>query len=299
MFIISVAAELAGVHPQTLRIYERKGLVRPQRTSGNTRRYSQADIDRLLAIQELTDAGVNLAGVKRIIELRAEVDALQRRGARSCGPSSPTGARSRCRAGARTRSCRSQRVRGAVGGPAVTRLAGERVTLRPYRDDEADDPGGDVGRRRVVRAQGHGPRELAERVRERIRRSGSFTEGVVIFAIEAEGRLVGEVQARQPVNGLPPGVFELGIELFDDADRGRGLGAEAIVAITRHLFDDEAAHRVQLSTDVDNAAMRTGGRAARLHLRRRAARRSCRARRPARLRDVRDHERDDDDRTAR
>lgn len=78
LFIISVAAELAGVHPQTLRIYERKGLVRPQRTSGNTRRYSQADIERLLVIQELTEAGVNLAGVKRIIELRAEVDALHR-----------------------------------------------------------------------------------------------------------------------------------------------------------------------------------------------------------------------------
>ena len=77
VFIISVAAELAGVHPQTLRIYERKGLVRPKRTSGNTRRYSQADIDRLLAIQELTEEGVNLAGVKRIIELRAEVDALR------------------------------------------------------------------------------------------------------------------------------------------------------------------------------------------------------------------------------
>jgi len=78
LFIISVAAELAGVHPQTLRIYERKGLVRPKRTSGNTRRYSQADIDRLLAIQELTDAGVNLAGVKRIMELRAEVEELHR-----------------------------------------------------------------------------------------------------------------------------------------------------------------------------------------------------------------------------
>jgi MerR family transcriptional regulator/heat shock protein HspR len=77
VFIISVAAELAGVHPQTLRIYERKGLVRPERTSGNTRRYSQADIDRLLAIQELTDEGVNLAGVKRIIDLRAEVEALR------------------------------------------------------------------------------------------------------------------------------------------------------------------------------------------------------------------------------
>ena len=79
VFIISVAAELAGVHPQTLRIYERKGLVRPERTSGNTRRYSQADIEVLLAIQALTDEGVNLAGVKRIMELQSEVDALHRK----------------------------------------------------------------------------------------------------------------------------------------------------------------------------------------------------------------------------
>ena len=78
VFIISVAAELAGVHPQTLRIYERKGLVRPKRTSGNTRRYSQADVDRLLEIQALTDEGVNLAGVKRIMELRAEIERLHR-----------------------------------------------------------------------------------------------------------------------------------------------------------------------------------------------------------------------------
>jgi MerR family transcriptional regulator/heat shock protein HspR len=79
VYIISVAAEMAGVHPQTLRIYERKGLVRPQRTSGNTRRYSDEDIDRLQTIQALTDAGINLAGVKRIIELQAEIDGLRRR----------------------------------------------------------------------------------------------------------------------------------------------------------------------------------------------------------------------------
>ena len=78
VYIISVAAELAGVHPQTLRIYERKGLVRPQRTSGNTRRYSEADIARLRAIQELTDEGINLAGVKRIMAMRAEIDQLHR-----------------------------------------------------------------------------------------------------------------------------------------------------------------------------------------------------------------------------
>jgi MerR family transcriptional regulator/heat shock protein HspR len=82
VYVISVAAELAGVHPQTLRIYERKGLLRPKRTSGNTRRYSQRDIDLLRAIQDLTQArGVNLAGVKMIIELQAELEALRSRAA--------------------------------------------------------------------------------------------------------------------------------------------------------------------------------------------------------------------------
>jgi MerR family transcriptional regulator/heat shock protein HspR len=78
VYIISVAAELAGVHPQTLRIYERKGLLRPARTSGNTRRYSERDIERLREIQELTQAGVNLAGVKLIMELQAAIDRAQR-----------------------------------------------------------------------------------------------------------------------------------------------------------------------------------------------------------------------------
>ena len=77
VYIISVAAELAGVHPQTLRIYERKGLLTPQRTRGNTRRYSDADIARLRAIQTLTDQGVNLAGVKMIMELRTEIQQLR------------------------------------------------------------------------------------------------------------------------------------------------------------------------------------------------------------------------------
>jgi MerR family transcriptional regulator/heat shock protein HspR len=78
VYIISVAAELAGVHPQTLRIYERKGLLRPARTAGNTRRYSERDIDRLKEIQDLTNRGVNLAGVKLVMELQAEVDRSRR-----------------------------------------------------------------------------------------------------------------------------------------------------------------------------------------------------------------------------
>jgi MerR family transcriptional regulator/heat shock protein HspR len=73
IYIISVAAELAGVHPQTLRVYERKGLVQPQRTQGNTRRYSEHDIERLRRIQELTQEGLNLAGVIRVMELDSEV----------------------------------------------------------------------------------------------------------------------------------------------------------------------------------------------------------------------------------
>jgi MerR family transcriptional regulator/heat shock protein HspR len=79
VYIISVAAELAGVHPQTLRIYERKGLVRPHRTSGNTRRYSEADIGRLRRIQGLTHEGVNLAGAKRILALEEELQRLRTR----------------------------------------------------------------------------------------------------------------------------------------------------------------------------------------------------------------------------
>ena len=73
VYVISVAAELAGVHPQTLRIYERKGLVDPARTEGGSRRYSDADINQLRRIQELTNDGLNLAGVKRVLELEAMV----------------------------------------------------------------------------------------------------------------------------------------------------------------------------------------------------------------------------------
>lgn len=76
VYIISVAAELAGVHPQTLRIYERKGLVDPARTGGGSRRYSDADIDQLRKIQDLTNEGLNLAGVKRVLVLEAKVAQL-------------------------------------------------------------------------------------------------------------------------------------------------------------------------------------------------------------------------------
>jgi MerR family transcriptional regulator/heat shock protein HspR len=77
VYVISVAAELSGVHPQTLRIYERKGLLDPARTVGGSRRYSEGDIERLRRIQELTASGLNLEGVKRVIELEDENERLR------------------------------------------------------------------------------------------------------------------------------------------------------------------------------------------------------------------------------
>ncbi len=77
VYVISVAAELAGVHPQTLRIYERKGLLDPARTGGGNRRYSEADIAHLRRIQELTAAGLNLEGVRQVMALEAEIVRLR------------------------------------------------------------------------------------------------------------------------------------------------------------------------------------------------------------------------------
>ena len=79
-YMISVAAELVGMHPQTLRIYENKGLIRPKRTAGNTRLYSEADLDRLRLIQRLTnELGLNLAGVEHVLRLQDELTRMHRR----------------------------------------------------------------------------------------------------------------------------------------------------------------------------------------------------------------------------
>jgi MerR family transcriptional regulator, heat shock protein HspR len=77
VYVISVAAELAGMHPQTLRIYERRGLVSPARTEGGNRRYSEADITLLRRISELTDAGLNLEGIRRVMALEDENSRLR------------------------------------------------------------------------------------------------------------------------------------------------------------------------------------------------------------------------------
>jgi RimJ/RimL family protein N-acetyltransferase len=138
----------------------------------------------------------------------------------------------------------------------VTRIVGDRVVLRPFRD-------GDLQRLLDVTAGWPvddgihwGPRER-DGLQRKIEVSGEWTdEGQLDLAVESEGRLVGDAQARSVRGAMPRGVFELGIEVFDDSDRGRGLGAAAVAALTRHLFTDEEAIRVQLSTDVDNGAMR-------------------------------------------
>jgi len=76
LFMISIAAELASMHPQTLRMYERRGLLRPRRSAKNTRLYSQSDVQRLARIQELTDLGLNLAGVERVLDLEEHMNAM-------------------------------------------------------------------------------------------------------------------------------------------------------------------------------------------------------------------------------
>ena len=138
-------------------------------------------------------------------------------------------------------------------------LRGPLVTLRPFRTEEVDRlfavwaaaPVGDG-------VHHHGVPDRA-RLQERVATSGTWSEdddAGLWLAIEAGGHLVGEIQARNPKGGLPPGVFELGVELYEAPDRGRGLGAAAVAELTGYLFREEGAQRVQISTDVDNEAMR-------------------------------------------
>jgi RimJ/RimL family protein N-acetyltransferase len=137
----------------------------------------------------------------------------------------------------------------------MTRIAGSVITLRAFRADELD---------RLVALAGSVPQDDGIRrgptarddLIHKIDASGTWELGKLEFAVEHEDALVGEVQARNALHAMPPGVFELGIEIYDERDRGKGLGAEAIQELTRYLFREEEAIRVQLSTDVDNVAMR-------------------------------------------
>jgi RimJ/RimL family protein N-acetyltransferase len=137
------------------------------------------------------------------------------------------------------------------------RLRGDTVVLRPFRESEISTL---WGQESTDRGAFHDPwpddDASRERVRARVMASGSWRdEHVLDLGIEVEDVLVGDVQARHCKLTTPPGLFELGIGLFADA-RGRGYGTEAVSLITRHLFDEERAYRVQLGTDTGNQAMR-------------------------------------------
>lgn len=137
-------------------------------------------------------------------------------------------------------------------------LRGERCVLRAFRPDEldallaarfADDPDAFAG----PREHGARPREA---LRRRIAASGRVHQDHLELAIEADGALAGDIQGRSGRRMLPPGVWELGIELYGAAARGRGLGTEATRLFVSHLFTGQGAERVQATTDVTNAAMR-------------------------------------------
>jgi RimJ/RimL family protein N-acetyltransferase len=130
------------------------------------------------------------------------------------------------------------------------KLRGERVVLRPFRRDELDEALRQINAS-TTRVGGAISRE---RLAERIKRSGRFVRGRLDLAVEADGALVGTIEARAPEGAMPPGVCELGIELASEI-RGRGIGTEAVSLLARHLLANGFS-RVQASTDVDNAAMR-------------------------------------------
>jgi RimJ/RimL family protein N-acetyltransferase len=131
----------------------------------------------------------------------------------------------------------------------VLELAGIRVTLRPIRPDECER----VIDARLKRPGNGGPVDL-EALREWLEHSGDWFEGRLDLAVETEGRFVGTIQARAPLRFSPPGVCELGIELFD-GESGKGVGTDAVQLLTDWLLEN-GFPRVQATTDVRNVAMR-------------------------------------------
>lgn len=131
-------------------------------------------------------------------------------------------------------------------------LRGDRVLLRGFRPDEVDLA---LDRMQSIPASELDDDERRER-RERIERSGERGGWEIMLAIEAEGRLVGDVQGRCPRFSMPRGVWELGIEMWEEDDRGRGFGTQTVALLSAYLFEREDAIRVQATTDVGNAPMR-------------------------------------------
>lgn len=126
-------------------------------------------------------------------------------------------------------------------------VRGRLVVLRPFRRDDLDA---------LVAARGGERPGQRRRLGDLIEHSGQLWHGTIELAVEAGGRLVGDVQARQPERCLPLGVYEIGITLFGEGSRGCGFGRDAVELLTTHLFADRGAERVQASTAVHNAPMR-------------------------------------------
>jgi RimJ/RimL family protein N-acetyltransferase len=138
------------------------------------------------------------------------------------------------------------------------RLVRDGVTLRPFSPDEYDVLWAEETRDRGPFDVAWSPTDERARsdVRARVQHSGTWRDRRVLdLGIEADGRLVGDIQARRDHEFAPPGLFDLGIALFSDV-RGHGIGTTALTLLTSFLFDEEQANRVFLSTDVDNVAMR-------------------------------------------
>ncbi len=143
VFMIGIAAEMAGMHPQTLRMYERRGLVQPGRTKGRTRLYSEADLARLRRIQALGESGLNLAGIERVLELEQKLDAAMRR-VRDLEREAEARLaehRQAIDASRRAMSTEIVHVRRAAGPPAVRVKQVIPAGLRPVpRDPDTRDP---------------------------------------------------------------------------------------------------------------------------------------------------------------
>jgi RimJ/RimL family protein N-acetyltransferase len=136
------------------------------------------------------------------------------------------------------------------------RLRGAQVVLRPFREGEFETLWAEeTVDRGAFQAAVPNDDAYRGRLRARVDASGGWTRTELMLAIESSGVLAGDVQARRDDEAMPPGVFEVGIGVFR-ACRGRGVGTAALSLLTDHLFEDELAHRVQLSTDVDNVPMR-------------------------------------------
>ena len=133
-------------------------------------------------------------------------------------------------------------------------VRGARVVLRPLRMDELGTIA--EAQARLYAFVEESGEAVERRLRKRIEHSGELIDGWLDFGIEAEGRLVGDISARNPKNAFPPGVFEVGVTVFDPGDRGKGYGREATELMTTHLFEAADAGRVQATTAVDNLAMR-------------------------------------------